>query len=114
MGEHEFELDSGQLYFIEPDGNTSLVSHVTDTSVECTDEDNDISIPVASLVDIETAFDWFVKMTKDIMLAITGMYTAVLNCCPDRRVVYLAVHGKKARIRKKNRNRAFRILEEME
>lgn len=79
MGEHEFELDSGQLYFIEPDESASLIGHVTDTSVECSAEDNDISIPVAGLVDIETAFDWFVKT---------------------------------ARIRKKNFNRAIKILEE--
>lgn len=114
MGEHEFELDSGQLYFIEPDGSTSLVDHVTDAFVESSTEDNDISVSVASLVDAEMAFDWFVKMTKDTMLAITGMYTAILNCCPDRRVAHLAVYGKTARIRKKNFNRAIKILEEME
>lgn len=114
MGENEIELDSGQLYFIEPDGSASLVGHVTDASVESSTEDNDISVPVASLVGIETAFDWFVKMTKDAMLAITGMYAAVINCCPDRRVAHLAVYGKTARIRKKNFNRAIKILEEME
>lgn len=114
MGEHEFELSPGQLYFIEPNESTSLVGHVTDASVESSTEDNDISVPVASLVDIETAFDWFVKMTKDTMLAITGMYTAVLNCCPDRRVAHLAVNGKTARIRKKNFNRAIKILEDLD
>lgn len=101
MGEHEFEIGSGQLYFIEPDGSLSPLSRV-----------DDISVPVGSLVDLEASFEWLVKISKDTMLAITGMYSVVLNCCPNKRVVHLALHGKKAKTRKKNRNRAFRILEE--
>lgn len=114
MGENEIKLDSGQLYFTEPDGSLSLLGHVTDTSVECSGEDNDISVPVVSLVDLEDSFTTLVKVTKDVMLAITGVYEAVINCCPDKRVAHLALHGKKAKTRKKNRNRVFRILEEEE
>ena len=109
MGENETKLDSGQLYFIEPDGSASLVGHVTE--FDCTTEDIDISVPVASIVDVEAAFEMLAKETKDLMLTLTGMYQAVIECCPDKRVVHLALHGKKARIRKKNFNRAFRILE---
>lgn len=108
----ESKLNSGQLYFTEPDGSLSLLGHVTDTSVECSGEDNDISVSVVSLVDLEDSFTTLVKVTKDAMLAITGLYQTVINCCPDRRVAHLALHGKKARTRKKNRNRAFKILEE--
>lgn len=114
MGENENKLESGQLYIIGPDGSTSLVGHVTDASVKSSTEDNDILVPVASLVDIETAFDWFVKMTKDTMFAITGIHKVIIDCCPDRRVAHLAVHGKTARIRKKNFNRAIKILEDLE
>lgn len=96
MGENETKLDSGQLYFIEP---------------ECSAEDG-VSVPVASITDWEASFEILAKATKEIMLAITGMYQAVINCCPDRRVVHLALYAKKARTRKKNRNRAFKILEE--
>lgn len=38
----------------------------------------------------------------------------VLNRCPDRRVVHLAKHAKKARTRKKNLRRAMRIMEKEE
>lgn len=112
MGENETKLNSGQLYFAEPDGTYSLVGHMTEASVECSAEDNDISVPVASIISCEVAFDMLAKEYKEIMLAITGLYKAVINCCPDRRVAHLALHSKKARTRKKNRNRAFRILEE--
>ncbi len=111
MGEHEFELGSGQLYFIEPGGSASMIGHVTDASVECLDDD-DYTVAVKHVIDAEMAFDWFVKMTKEAMFAITGMYKSIIDCCPDRRVAHLAMYGKTARIRKKNFNRAIKILEE--
>ena len=106
----ESKLNSNQLYFTEPDGSLSLLGHVT--YVECSAEDEDISVPVASLTNLEASFTAIVKASKEAMLAITGVYQAVINSCPNKRVAHLALHGKKARTRKKNRNRAFRILEE--
>lgn len=110
MGENETKLNSGKLYFIEPDGSTSLLGNVTD--IECTTEEIDISVPVASIPDVDAAFEMLAKATKDLIVTLTGIYQAVIGCCPDRRVVHLALHGKKVRTRKKNCNRAFRILEE--
>lgn len=112
MGENENKIDSGQLYFIEPDGSVSLMGHVTDATIEYGTDLNDISTPLGSLGALEYSFEMVGKTTKDLILALTGIYQAVINCCPNKRVVYLALHGKKARTRKKNRNRAFRILEE--
>lgn len=111
MGTDNIKLNSGQLYFIEPDGSTSLLGHVIHTSVECPAEDNDISEVVVSLSNLEASFTAIAKVSKEAMLAITGLYQTVINCCPDRRVAHLAVHGKTARIRRKNFNRAIRILE---
>lgn len=111
MGTDNIKLNSGQLYFIEPDGSTSLLGHVIHTSVECPAEDNDISVPVASLADLEASFMAIAKVSKEAMLAITGMYQAVVNSCPDKRVAHLALHAKKPRTRKKNLNRAIKILE---
>lgn len=112
MGEYEEKLDSGQLYFAEPDGTYSLLGNVTD--VEYTAENNDISEVVASITGCEAAFEMLAKTTKEILLAITGMYQAVIDCCPDRRVAHLAAHGKTARVRKKNFHRAIRILEDLD
>lgn len=110
MGEHEFTLGSGQLYFAEPDGSYSLLGHVTD--VECSTEDNDISVPVASLSNLEASFTVIAKVSKEAILAITGVRDTIIKYCPNKRVVYLALHAKKARTRKKNLNRAIKILEE--
>lgn len=111
MGEHEFELGSGQLYFTEPDGSYSLLGHVTEVECMTEAEDNDISETIVSIRGLEASFTATAKVTKDVMLAITGIWNAVMNCCPNKRVVHLALHAKKARARKKNLNRAIRILE---
>ena len=112
MGEHEFELGSGQLYIINPDGAYSLAGHVTEVECVAEAEDNDISETIVSISGLEASFTALAKVSKDVMLAITGVCEAVINCCPDKRVVHLALHAKKARTRKKNLNRAIRILEE--
>lgn len=113
MGENDIKLDSGQLYVIEPDGSASLLGHVTDTAIEYGTDLNDISTPIGSLGVLEASFEMVAKVWQDFLLVITGMTEAIINCCPDRRVAHLALHGKTARIRKKNFNRAIKILEEI-
>ena len=53
----------------------------------------------------------FDKITKEAILAITGMRKIIIECCPNKRVVYLALHAKKKRIKQKNFHRAINILE---
>lgn len=111
MGEHEFTLGSGQLYFTEPDGSYSLVGHITNVECVTEAENNDISEAVASLSNLEASFTAIAKVYKEAILAITGVRDTIIKCCPNKRVVYLALHAKKARTRKKNLNRAIKILE---
>ena len=42
--------------------------------------------------------------------ALLGITEAVLELCPDKRVVHLAKHARKERTRKKNRRRAYRLM----
>ncbi len=44
-------------------------------------------------------------------ITLFGFRDAILKCCLNKRVVHLALHASKARTRKKNFNRAIRILE---
>lgn len=46
--------------------------------------------------------------------AIGGFIATTLEDCPNRRVVHLALHGKKKRTRKKNLRRACRMIVEKE
>lgn len=50
-----------------------------------------------------------VKAVKDLAQYLT--YQSELERCPNRKVVHLAKHAKKARTRKKNLHRAMRIIE---
>lgn len=46
-------------------------------------------------------------------MTLTGLRDVVIKCCPNKRVVHLALHAKKPRTRKKNFHRAIKILEEI-
>lgn len=63
------------------------------------------------LKDFSQSFDLSVTVSKDTWLNILGVKEAVLDICPNKRVVHLAKHGNK-KTRKKNFHRAIRILEE--
>ena len=52
-------------------------------------------------------------MKKVIALALLDIRDSVLDLCPNKKVVHLARHGRNKKIRKKNFNRAIRILEEL-
>ena len=64
----------------------------------------------------DMTFTATLKTTKDqyfrMIDTFTGLFKMICELCPNKRVIYLATHGKKRRTRKKNRQRAIRILEE--
>ena len=49
-------------------------------------------------------------LTKHKLWTLCGLYSCVLQYCPNNRVVHLAKYGRNKRIRNKNLNRAIRIL----
>lgn len=57
----------------------------------------------------------FASLSKMSMLVATMMtelrYAVFIASCPNKRVAHLALHGKK-RTRKKNRKRAYKLVEE--
>lgn len=60
-------------------------------------------------------FSATMKVTKEqyfrMIDTFTGLFKMICELCPNKKVVYLAMYGKKRRTRKKNRQRAIRILE---
>lgn len=56
-----------------------------------------------------------VEMTRqrmeDFLFVISGLKAAVLETCPNKRVVHLAKYAKRKTVRKKNIKRAVRIIE---
>lgn len=49
-------------------------------------------------------------LTKHKLWTLCGLYSWVLQYCPNNRVVHLAKYGRTKRIRNKNLNRAIKIL----
>lgn len=62
-----------------------------------------------TLVD-EVAFKGTARLNMDALADLLGVTQHVLDECPNRRVIHLAKHARKARTRKKNRHRAFEII----
>ena len=81
----------------------------------CTDEDKVEKIDrvvealqpiVASIVQVLT------PAIEEAMTAINNMWRSLMECYPNRRVVHLALHHHKKKIRKKNTNRIILWLRE--
>lgn len=59
-------------------------------------------------------FQCDVFINEESMLKMLGVWDAIIECCPNRRVVHLFRYAKKRRVRRKNIHRAIKILEETE
>lgn len=60
----------------------------------------DAFVPIA-----QSIIDAIVPLIKPCIDEITGLWDQILKSYPDKRVVWLAFHHPKERVRKKNRNR---------
>lgn len=127
------------LYAINPDGTPTPVASFSSCNVECdiANEPNELEDPLNSLnddswscdissiirIDLSHGPDFY---NLDHMIAMEEAFPqyindfieypikveeAVMNSCPNKRVSYLAAHARKKRTRKKNFNRAIRILQ---
>lgn len=100
-----FGSGSGTLYILNEDGE------VKDVETEgWADDASEFVVPVTGM---EATYEACCKIAKDIVLALLGIRDSVLDLCPNKKVVHLARYGRNKKIRKKNFNRAIRILEEL-
>lgn len=59
---------------------------------------------------VQTICDVIEPIVKAIAEKLSCFYEAVLSAYPNRRVVWLALHHKRERVRKKNKARILRCL----
>ena len=112
MGEHNIQLGTGEIYFKGPEGWEPFGEVVEMTPIECGDEEAWIVCrKINPIEEVALSFQMCAEAARKMVDAFLGVAGAVLDLCPDKRVVHLAKYGKKARTRKKNRRRAFKILE---
>lgn len=110
MANIEFSPES--FYILEPNGNYETLGNITKFEEIATYSDftNDINC-ISSFNTTATSFEGTAKLSREAIIALFGFRDAILKCCLNKRVVHLALHASKARTRKKNFNRAIRILE---
>lgn len=104
---------SGSIYTKNHDGNWTKLGSISESEVETYTDD---PINTTAIIDVfdppSNYFECIAKASKEFILAVTGLRNSILECCPNKRVVHLALNGRTRRIRKKNFNRAIKILEE--
>lgn len=104
---------SGSIYTKNPDDNWTKLGSINEIEVETYADD---PINTTAIIDVfdppSNYFEYITKASKEFILAVTGLRNSILECCPNKRVVHLALNGRTRRIRKKNFNRAIKILEE--
>lgn len=101
-------MDDAKMYIAEPDGSYTPLGSIQDLDVTYADECDEF--PSISITD-ELIFEGTCRLSKEATMALFGVRDAVIKYCPNKRVVHLALHAKKACTRKKNFNRAIKILE---
>lgn len=107
------KIESGSLYISNENGLYSKLGDVKDLSIEIEDELEYISDVISTINDLEQSFECICSITEEALFSITGLLDVIIQCCPNRKVIYLATHSRKKRTRKKNIHRAIKILEEM-
>lgn len=107
-------LGQGTLYISELDGSYTPLGDISEIN-SCIDREDEqqLYINKIGLENLETSFEVITKITKEAILAITGMRKIIIECCPNKRVVYLALYSRKKRTRQKNFHRAIKILENL-
>ena len=95
--------------------NCPFKPYCNEDCTACTDEDKAEKIDrvvealqpiVASIVEVLT------PAIEEAMTAINNIWRSVMECYPNRRIVHLALHHHKKKIRKKNTNRIILWLRE--
>ena len=106
---------SGSIYTKNPDGDWTKLGSISEIEVETyTDDPINTAINLLSNsfeCSLSNSFECIAKASKEFILAVTGLRNSILEYCPNKRVVHLALNGRTRRIRKKNFNRAIKILE---
>lgn len=106
---------SGQLFIVTPDeaeylGNVYELETVESTyDMEPWPKENPF-LKAMYTAEITCSLKMTAQSIQKLIDAMLGVTKAVLELCPDKRVVHLAKHARKERTRKKNRRRAYRLL----
>lgn len=107
-------IKSGTLFIIDPDGTEHELGATIEEPADLIPDESNLTYPADFGIPIkEVTFTTHVTKEQHLRMldVFTGLFKAICEVCPNKRVIYLAMYAKKRKTRKKNRNRAIRILE---
>ena len=109
------QLGPGRLFIEGPDGPEYLGSVYELDTTDCTFEKEpwpkeNPFIKTGLSETMTCSIKMVGQAAQRALDALLGVTKAMLELCPDKRVVHLAKHARKERTRKKNRRRAYRLL----
>lgn len=107
-----YGLDSETLFIKTADDFYEPLGEVTDVEM-LSSETYDIPDHIFDMDNKEAIFEITNEITRELLLMITGVREYIAKSCPNKKVVYLMLYGKNKKIRKKNLNRAIKILKGM-
>lgn len=102
------------LYVLGPNENYETFGNIAKIEELASYSEFDDDVPFSSFDITSSYFECIAKLSKEAIMTLFGFREAILRCCSNKRVTHLAFHAKKPRIRKKNFNRAIKILEKMQ
>ncbi len=97
-----YAISSGEAYARMASYNGCPVKTYTENGIEW---------PILSLDNWSTTVEAYTQFFEHIANHLIELDTYLIDICPNKRVSYLAAHARKKRTRKKNFNRAIRILQ---
>lgn len=103
----------GTLYILGPNGNYETFGNVEKVEELTSYTETDDDVAFSSFGITSSYFECIAKLSKEAIATLFGFREVIIRCCPNKRVVHLAFHANKPRTRKKNFNRAIKILEKM-
>ena len=108
-----YGLDSETLFIKTADDFYEPLGKVTDVEMSSS-ETYDIPDHIFDMDNKEAIFETTNEIIRELLLMITGgVREYIAKRCPNKKVVYLMLYGKNKKIRKKNLNRAIKILKGM-
>lgn len=107
------DFSPGTLYILGPNGDYKTFGNIAKVEELTYSEFDDDITYISSFDTAASSFECIAKLSKEAIMTLFGFREAIIRCCPNKRVVHLAFYAKKPRTRKKNFNRAIKILEKM-
>lgn len=107
------DVRAGQLFVCADSGCVPLKElENIDLGADLSETEDQTAFRLSNLSQtLECSFELVSKAASRAVIALLGLQDAIMMCCPNKRIVHLAKHGRSYRVRKKNKSRILKTIE---